>query len=172
MKDLIKGLDVYGELLGIRGHWKGELIREGKVIETYDFYNTIVNEGKNLLLNIMFGATAKIATWYMGLIDNAAFTIISNTDTAASHAGWAEYTANSDATRGTWGAGTASSQTITNAAAVVFNFTATATINGIFISTVNTKGSSTGTLWSAASFASTVGVVNGDQLKMTYTLSM
>jgi hypothetical protein len=154
-----------------KGRFILEQIRNGEVIRTMEFPNSITNEGKNLLLNIMFGATAKISTWYMGLIDNASFSALAPTDTASSHAGWVEFVTYSQTARPQWTAGTASSQSITNAAAVVFDITTTATVFGIFISTLTTKSGTTGTLWTAAPFASTVDVANGDQIKMTYTLS-
>lgn len=157
--------------LNPKGYWTMEHIRDGKVIATQEFKNTIVNEGKNLLLNVMFGATAKISTWYMGLIDNAGFTGNTSTDTASSHAGWTEFATYSQATRPTWGAGTATSQSITNASPSVFDITATATLWGILIKTTNTKSDTAGTLWSTAQFTSSVSVQNGDQIKMTYTLS-
>lgn len=157
--------------LNPKGYWVMEHIRDGQVIGRQEFKNTIVNEGKNLLLNVMFGATAKIATWYMGLVDNASFTGTTNTDTASSHAGWVEFTTYSQATRPAWGAGTAASQSITNSSPAVFDITATATLWGILVKTTNSKGDTAGTLWSTANFTSTVAVQNGDQIKMTYTLS-
>lgn len=144
---------------------------EGELLHKFEFENAIVNEGKNLLLNVNFGATSKIATWYIGLIDNGSFSSISNTDTISSHAGWLEATGYSESVRQTWGAGTASSQSITNASAATFTISGSAVLNGIFVVTNSTKSGSTGTLWSAGSFGSPVTVSTSDVIKITYVLS-
>ena len=47
--------------------------------------------------------------------------------------------------------------------------TGTAVIKGVFLNSDATG--TAGTLWATAAFASTVSVVNGDTLKVTYTVS-
>lgn len=158
-------------LLNARGRFLIDHIRDGKVIGQYSIPNGIVDVGLNNILEVYFHSGTQITTWYIGLIDNAGFTALSNSDTMASHTGWSESTAYSNANRPQWTAGTAASRQITNAATVDFNINATATIKGIFITSNNTKGGTTGTLWATATFASNVSVVNGDTLKITYTVS-
>lgn len=154
------------------GEFIVEHYRKGKLIGKYKLQNGVTNIGLDTVLDIMFGATAKISTWYLGLIDNAGFTALAAGDTMASHPGWTEYTAYSEANRPTWGTGSASGQSITNATPEEFNITGTTDVlNGMFAVSDNTKGGSSGVLWATASFTSTIPVDNGDLLKLTYTVS-
>ncbi|MEK6884223.1 MAG: hypothetical protein AABY22_31625, partial [Nanoarchaeota archaeon] len=93
----------------------------------------------------------------------------------ASHAGWTEFTAYTQATRVAWGPGTAAAQSVTNATPAQFDINASGTVKGVFIVNNNTKGDSTSDavrkLWATALFSADVPVVNGDQLKITYTVS-
>ena len=145
--------------------------KAGELVGMYDVPNGIVDVGLNHILETEFNGGTPITTWYIGLVDNAGFSAFANADTMASHAGWVESTAYSQATRPEWTAGTAASRQITNAATVDFSINATATLKGIFITSNNTKGGTTGTLWSTAAFASNVSANNGDTLKVTYTVS-
>jgi len=153
------------------GKFHVQHLRDGKVINEFDVPNGIVDVGLNHILETEFHAGAQITTWYIGLVDNAGFSAFANADTMASHAGWAESSAYMEANRPTWTAGAAASRQITNATTVDFSINATVTIKGLFITSNNTKGGSTGTLWSTAAFGSTVSLNNGDTLKVTYTLS-
>lgn len=145
--------------------------KHGEYVGTYEFPNGIVDVGLNHILNTQFDAGSQVTTWYIGLIDNASFTALAAADTMSSHAGWIEATAYDEATRVTWSTGVASGRSITNGTTADFSMNATATIKGIFITSNNTKGGTTGTLWSTAAFASNVSVSNGDSLKITYTVS-
>ena len=155
----------------MRGRFHVEHVRSGEVIGKYEMPNGIVNEGLNSILDIMFHATTQIATWYIGLVDNAGFTAFAASDIMSSHTGWSESVAYSDATRIEWTEGAAATQSITNSTPVTFNINAGATIKGIFVTSGSAKSGTTGTLWSTAAFASNVTVVNGDQLKVTYTVN-
>ena len=72
-----------------------------------------------------------------------------------------------------WGQGAAGSAQIANSSPCIFIFTTEGSINGIFIISWAGKGIDTsGTwLWSTASFAATLNVAAGDELRVTYTLS-
>ena len=157
--------------IGLQGTYQVEHWRKGKKIATYNFNNGITNVGKDHVLDTVFHGSAQIATWHVGLIDNASFSALAAADTMASHAGWIECVTYDEATRVEWTEGAASSQSITNATALTFTQNATKTINGIFITSDNTKSGTSGTLFSTASFSSTVAVVDDDQLKVTYTVS-
>lgn len=157
--------------LNVRGEFLIEHIRNGETINDFRIKNGIVNEGLDALLDIMFHNGTQIATWYLGLVDNAGFSAFAASDTMSSHAGWAESVAYSDANRIEWTEGAASSQSITNGTPVTFNINASATIKGVFLTSDNTKSGSIGTLWASAAFSSTVAVQNGDQLKVTYTVN-
>jgi hypothetical protein len=157
------------------GKFHVQQVRGGKVINEFDVSNGITDAGMNALLEAMFHSGSQITTWYIGLVDNAGFSAFAGADTMASHAGWSESSAYSNGTRPQWTCGAAASRQITNAVTVDFNMnTNGTTIKGLFIcggTGASTKGGSTGTLWSAAAFGSTVALNSGDVLKVTYTLS-
>lgn len=138
-----------------------------------DFSNLVVNEGKNNLLNVMFkgGTQTAEASWFLGLISTSGFTSIQAADTAASHAGWSEFTGYSQSTRVAWGQGTVASQALTNASPATFSINAAGTLRGAFLITNSTKGGTTGILWSAGQFVSTIPVDNGDEIRVTYNLA-
>ena len=175
-------------MLNPRGRFHVEHVRDGKVIGVHDFPNGITNEGKNKLLNVMFHGTTAITTWYLGLIDLTGYTALAAADTYddinQTANGWKEFSSYTDAgnssnatTRPTWDEAAASGQAITNSSVTVFDLTAAGTVKGIFLSggsTAQTKSDHTAgsTLWATALFTSgDVVVANGDQLKVTYTVS-
>lgn len=168
---LVKAAAPIHEAMPLQGTFKVEHIRNGVVLSTQVFKNQITTVGKNYLLNVGFHADTQISTWYVGLVDNASFSAFSAADTMSSHAGWIENDDYDEATRIEWTEGAASAAAITNGTALTFTMNATATIKGIFLTSVSTKNGTTGTLWTAVAFTSTVAVVDNDQLKVTYTLS-
>lgn len=147
--------------------------KNGKLLGIYDVPNGITNVGKDKILDDMFNDGTQTAnnSWFVGLIDASGYTQLAAADTMASHAGWNEFTTYSESNRVAWGSGAAASQSTTNASPATFNITGSATIKGVFIVTNNTKSGSTGTLWATALFSGDVPVSNGDQLKVTYTVS-
>jgi hypothetical protein len=146
---------------------------DGTVRWRETFRNLVTTAGKNDLLTQYFKGAAYTAAWFVGLVDNAAFSAIAAGDTSASHAGWAESTAYSNATRPALTLGTASAGSIDNSASKAsFTINATAAINGAFTITNSTKGGSTGTLYSAGSFGAVRNVINGDTLNVQVTLSV
>ena len=146
-------------------------------------------ESKNLVVNVglqyMAGSAltgvapvTQITTWYLGLYGAGASNTPAAGDTMASHAGWTEVTAYSNANRvtATFVAPSAlNPSVVTNTASpAVFNINGTATVGGAFLTSDNTKGGTTGTLFSAADFGSPGdrSVVNSDTLSVTYTFSL
>lgn len=158
-------------LLLARGRFTVEHIRDGKVIGRYAFPNGIVDVGMNSLLDVYFHAVAAITTWYIGLVNNSGFTAFANADTMASHTGWTELTAYTEANRVTWVENAAAARAITNTTTADFTMNATNTVKGIFVTSDNVKSGTTGTLWATAAFTTPVSVVNLDVLKITYTVS-
>jgi len=153
------------DLMNPKGRFKVQhLDKDGNLKGEYEFPNGITNVGKNKILDVMFNGTTPLTTWYIGLIDNAGFSALAAADTMASHTGWAESTAYTESTRVAWGQGSAASQSITNATPAQFDINATGTMYGIFLTSDNTKGGTSGTLWTSGAFSSTVSVSNGDQL--------
>lgn len=178
--ELIRATKMFDQLLA-RGRFHVEHWRAGKLIETHDIRNAITNEGKNKLLNVMFHAVAAIDTWYILLIDGAGTPVLVAADVYGQingTNGWDEFEDFTEAARLEWTEGVGASQTITNASPVVFNISGSGSVYGLGI----VGGGSTpslladaaggGTLWAAAAFTSgTVTVMNGDQLKVTYTVN-
>jgi len=149
-------------------HWRGS-----ELIAKYDVLNDITNEGKNKIFNVMFNTDTQIAnsSWYIGLISASGFSALAPTDTMASHAGWTELTNYTQANRPAWGSVTSTAQSVTNSTPAQFDLNATATAKGLFVVSNNTKGGTSGVLWTTAQFSSDIPVVNGDQLKTTYTVN-
>mgnify|MGYP001571836527 CR=1 FL=1 len=128
--------------------------------------------GINDVQDVAFNAGTQRATWYVGLINNASFTSIDAADTMASHANWVEtHTVYSEATRPEWTEGAASGGATTNSAAVTFTFTASIPVKGVFLTSVNTKGGTTGILITSPSllFSTARSYVSGQTLKVTIT---
>jgi hypothetical protein len=146
-------------------------------------------ESKNLVVSVglqymagtaLDGATARITTWYLGLITGpGSGTTIIAANTMSAHAGWTEYVNYSNANRVTAtfaAATTATPSVVTNTASpAVFNINgAGGTVAGAFLTSANDKSGITGTLFSAADFGSPGDrtVVSGDTLSVTYTFSL
>jgi len=140
--------------------------------------NLVVNVGLQYMAGVALTSTAQITSWYIGLYGAGASNTPAATDTMSSHIGWTENTTYSNATRpaATFAAATnANPSVVTNSASVAqFNINGTTTIGGAFLTSNNTKGGSTGTLFSAADFQSPGdrSVTSGDTLNVTYTLSL
>lgn len=159
-------------------HW-----RNGKCINEFDCPNMVTNEGKDALLDIMFHADTQITTWYLAPIDNQAGAGVQADDTYAAigQAGneWDETSEFDETLRQAFVEGPASSQQITNSASkAVFTMSATVTVEGIMCvgggTAPSTKADNAGggVLWATALFASSVAVVDDDELKVTYTVSV
>lgn len=157
-----------------KGKFKIEQFRAGQKIGEFEFDNGVVDEGANLVLDVMFHGVAAVGTWYLGLIDNAGFSALDPEDSAAEIGGtnaWDECSDYDEANRVTWAEGAAGSRAITNGTTADFTINATKTIKGIFVVSTNTKGGTTGTLWATAAFGSNISVIDNDVLKVTYTVS-
>lgn len=180
--------EVESEILKPRGRFVVEHFRNGRRINEYQFPNGICNEGKNKLLDVMFHGGTPIGSWYLGLISNTSYSALAATDAYANIGvsnGWTEFTSYTDGnntdnatTRPEWQEGAAASQSITNSTVAIFNVTAAGTVKGVFLSggvaqaSLKSDHTAGGCLWATALFSSgDVAVQNGDQLKVTYTVS-
>jgi hypothetical protein len=152
--------------------------KDGNLKWEDDNHNLVVNQGLQYMCGTALTSVAQITTWYIGLYGAAASNNPAAGDTMASHAGWTEVTNYSNATRPACTfatATTANPSVATNSASVaVFNINGSGTIGGAFLTSSNTKGGTTGTLFSAADFQSPGDrtVASGDTLNVTYTLSL
>ena len=134
--------------------------------------NIVVNVGLNDVLDKYFKGSSYTAAFYVGLVDNSGFSAYAAGDTMSSHAGWTEFTSYSGSNRATLTLGSVSSQSVDNSASkAAFSISSSGTVKGAFVTTGQTKGGTTGTLYGAASFSSTRSVDNGDTLNVTVTLT-
>ncbi len=140
--------------------------------------NLVVNVGLQDMNTKYFSGSTYTAAWYIGLYGAASSNDPAAGDTMSSHAGWTEVTAYSQATRpaATFGtATTADPSVIDNSGSVaVFSINGTTTVGGAFLTSDDTKGGTSGTLFSAADFEAPGdrAVVNGDTVNVTYTFSL
>jgi hypothetical protein len=188
--EIAKSVDIVsGELISRPQLGEG-LVAMGKYfVECYDKDGNLkwFDEAPNLVVNTglqymagtaLDGATARITSWYVGLVTGpGSGTTFAAADTAALHAGWSENTTYSNATRpaATFAAATtANPSVVTNSASKAsFSINGSATIAGAFLISNDTKGGTSGTLFSASDFTGgdrTVG--SGDTLQVTYTFSL
>lgn len=160
------------DLLNLGGYFNVEFWRNGVCFEKFNPHNLVTTQGKNSILDIMFGAATQITAWYMGLVTTGSFTAFAATDTAAQIGGsngWTESTVYSGGARKSWSPSAASSGSITNSSVVTFNITSSDTLKGAFI--VSSSSGTSGKLWAEVAFPSSIPVSNGDDVKVTYTLS-
>lgn len=134
--------------------------------------NLVVTAGKNFMLTETFSGSGYTAAWYLGLVDGASSPTYNATDVMNSHAGWTEFISYSNATRPApvFNAAAAGARSTTPTA---FNINGSGTVAGAFLTTNNTVGGTTGTLFSAGNFTGgSRTVASGDTLNVTYTLTL
>jgi hypothetical protein len=162
--------------LALKGRYLVEHVRDEEVIGTYEVDNLVLSTAKALILNSMFNAASTLPDWYIGLINNTPTPAIVSADVMSSHAGWVEYNGVQNESlvgqRPLWGRTTATGNTIASTAASIFNFTAAGIVYGLFIASNATLGGTSGLLFSAAAFSSTITVLVGDQMRVTYSLQI
>jgi hypothetical protein len=141
-------------------------------------HNLVVNVGLQDMNAKYFTGSAYTAGWFIGLYGAAASNNPAAGDTAASHAGWVEVTAYSQATRpaATFGTPTAANPSVisNSGSPAQFSINGTTTVGGAFLISNNTKGGTTGILFSAADFQAPGdrAVVSGDIINVTYQFSL
>lgn len=144
-----------------------------------DITNLITNEGLDDILDKYLKGSAYTASFFVGLIDNAAFVAIAAGDTAAGITtdalgsnGWGEVTEYTEGARQSLTLGAVASQSVDNSASkAAFSINATITLKGAFIATASAKLATTGVLYGAAAFAATRAAENGDTLNVTATFT-
>jgi hypothetical protein len=151
---------------------------EGNLKWTAQSPNLVVNVGLKDMNDTYFSGSGYTAAWYLGLYGAGSSNNPVAGDTMASHSGWTEVTAYSQSTRpqATFAAATtADPSVITNSAApATFSINGTTVVGGAFLTSDDTKGGTTGILFSASDFTSPGdrSVVSGDTLNVTYTFSL
>jgi len=166
---------------GARAHGEYKLQcfdSEGNLKWEMGGHNLVVNQGLQNMNTEYFTGVGYTATWYLGLYGAASSNNPTANDTAALHPGFTEITTYSNATRPACSFGTATTadpSVITNSLSpAAFNINGVATVGGAFLISDNTKGGSTGVLFSASDFQSPGDrvVASGDVLNVTYTFSL
>lgn len=165
------GVLMPADKLSVGGVFAVDHIRKGEVIDREEIHNLVVNEGLDHVLNTIFHGGTQIGTWYLGLFEGN-YTPAANVTAATITSASTESTAYDEATRPEYKEAAASSQSITNAAnKATFTFNADKTIYGAFLVSSATKGSTSGTLFSAARFNTAKLAEDDDQLLLTYTFT-
>ena len=166
---------------GARAHGEYKLQcfdKDGNLKWEMGGHNLVVNQGLQNMNTEYFTGVGYTATWYLGLYGAASSNNPTANDTAALHPGFTEITPYSNATRPACSFGTATTadpSVITNSLSpAAFNINGVATVGGAFLISDNTKGGSTGVLFSASDFQAPGDrvVASGDVLNVTYTFSL
>lgn len=157
--------------LGMKGSWEFTCRdKHGNVKWKDTIDNIVVNAGLNHILDVVLSAATQVTSWYIGLL--SASPTVAAADTMASHSGWTEVTAYDEANRQAWSEGGVSGQSISNSGnEATFTISTDGTdIGGAFLTSNNTKGGSTGTLYAAGAFsAGDKSLDDGDTLDVTCT---
>ncbi len=165
-----KGINGESEM---RGFWKAVCRDKHGAIKWVDEWeNAVVLSGLDHMLDVGLSGATQQASWFIGLTDGTP-TVVGG-DTMASHAGWAEVVAYTEANRVPWVDGGVASQSVDNSASpATFSINANTTvIGGAFLVNVNAKGGVTGILYAAGAF--TLGDKSldaGDSLDVTATFT-
>jgi hypothetical protein len=154
--------------------WAGEFTEgiKGQEDSFRTHKNLIVNAGINHILNVALGATAKPAAYYVAPTTAGGVTATWTMTEAAAVEGGSYTSPSTNTIRHTWTAGTASSQYIDNLAAKAsLPITGSVTYVGAFLTTGNTRASSSGVLVSMATFTSRV-LANSDTWELGYKVTL
>jgi len=165
--------------MGLTGIIHLEHYRKGKLIyQNVESHNLIVDQGLDHFLNVVMGASSKITTWYVGIFTNNVTPAAGNTPGAQLGAG------------GTYGEGQdadydvpltnkpeyidvpSTGQVMTNGGTPAsFTIAATITVYGAFISSIQAKTATTGTLLAAKQFDASRAVIDNDILTVQYDIT-
>lgn len=158
--------------LQVGGKFIVEHMRDGELIDQFEQHNIVVNEGLNSMLNVMLAGGTQLGSWYVGLFE-ANYTPVAGLTAATFAATATESTAYDETTRPAWTPAAAASQSITNSASkATFTINATKTIYGACLISDSAKGGTSGTLFAASKFSAAKSVSSGDQLLITYQVSL
>lgn len=160
------------EQVGLVNYYEVECLdKDGNVKWVENFRNLVVNTGLDDILDKRFKGSSFTASDFVGLTDGTP--TVNAADTMASHTGWVEITAYTEGTRPALTLGAVSGQSVSNSASrASYSINASTTIGGAFVTTNNTKGGTTGILYSVGAFSGgDKSVDNGDTLNVTVTLT-
>jgi hypothetical protein len=145
------------------------LDRHGRVVRRATCRNTVCTGGKNDLGDKYFRGSGYTAAWYVGLKGSGT---PAAGDTMPSHATWSEITAYSQTARPTLTlVAFASGSSNTSASRATFTANASTTVYGYFLTSNNSKGGTTGILYSVANFGASQAVTSGQAVRAQVTLT-
>lgn len=163
----------FGETIKVTGEYSVECFDSNGALKwKEEIKNLVVTVGKNYMLDKTFAGSSYTAAWYLGLVNGASTPSYDEANTMSSHSGWTEFTGYGNSTRPlvTWNAASSGSKSSNPTS---FNINSPGTIAGAFMTTDNTIGGITGTLYSAGDFAvGSQAVTSGDTLNVTYTATL
>lgn len=149
-----------------------EHIRGGRLIDVETVHNLVPTEGLNHILNVALRANSPTANWYIALFEGN-YTPVAGLTAATFPSAATECTAYDESNRVLWVPATASGGVVTNSASkATFTMNATKTVYGIAMTSLLTKGGTTGVLVSAARFSSSKSVYDDDLLQVTSSITM
>lgn len=163
------------DFLGFHGHAVIEALHRPafergvrEVIWRDEGPNKIMEEGRNLVLNVMFRNTASglaaPGNWYIGLYTNAFDdSALAGTETYSSIGATNEFDSYNEASRPNWSPAAPANGAFASVTAATFTCSAGATLGGIFIISTATKDT-TGTLWSIKPFTTGDRVVDSSTI--------
>jgi hypothetical protein len=152
--------------------------KDGNLKWEAEKHNLVVNVGLKDMNEKYFTGSGYTANWYLGLYGSGTTNDPAAGDTMASHAGWTEVTAYSQTTRPQCvfsTATTADPSVISNVGSpATFSINGTTVVGGAFLTSDDTKGGTTGILFSAGDFQAPGdrSVVSGDSIIATYQFSL
>lgn len=159
-----------GESVQIHGRFEVEFRNgDGEVVWRESVRNLVTTLGKNNLLDNHLSGSAYTAAWYLGLVDGGSTPTFNAADTAASHAGWTEFTSYDEANRPApaFNAASGGSKSTTQ---TTFTINANGTVAGCLLISNNVKGGTSGLLYSCGAFSGgSQPVTAGGSLRVTYT---
>ena len=158
----------------IKGVWVGKIIDvAGKVRDTFECTNLVVDEGINEVLNRTFNGASNAGSEYIG-IHSTNLSPSANWNYASIGTTITEVVAYDEAARPEWITNSATDKSVTNAGVAEFSVNAQSTVWGGFIVTNSTKQptGSTGIMFAALNFASSKTVEAGEKIQIQYTISM
>jgi len=157
----------------LRGEFIAKCYRNGELLWVDKFHNIVTTEGLNRILNVMFAGTTQTATWYCGLVET---NTVPNADMNYDVPVFTESTSYDEATRPAYVEAASTAGSTTNSAnPAVFTISATKTMYGAALFSINTKGDHTAgannVLYCYALFTASRAVIDNDVVNLTYSVT-
>lgn len=180
--------DIYGELVRAGSQLKihratfrdlqyrgllREIIEGPSLQWAWEGHNLVVDVGIDYALDAALSGGTAISAWFVGLTDDTPSPAAG--DTMASHVGWTTFTEYSNATNPAYVDGGVTAGSMDNSASTAdfsIDNDTNGGLGGIFLTDLNTKGGTTGQLYSIVAITGGNRVVNnGDTVEATYTFT-